>query len=68
MNQTPSEIKHGVDGWQLERYSWDKRSGTTRLTYERDGGKECGGQTTVVMTRHMTWAQPDTGPGDVVGR
>lgn len=45
--------RHGQNSWALERYSWDKKSGMARLTYERADGKE----TQIVLTVQPKWAQ-----------
>ena len=29
-------VRHGFDGWQLVKYSWDKTTGMARFTYEKE--------------------------------
>lgn len=39
-----------MDGWDLERYSWDKVTGKARFTYTK------GNQTRVLFNDQPTWA------------
>lgn len=59
--------QHGRDGWSLERYSWDKKTGTVRLTYEKDGGPDFGGERRVVMGKQLTWSQSKEITRDLAG-
>lgn len=37
--QNPNDLVHGQDGWELERYSWDKVTGKARFTYTKGGAR-----------------------------